>query len=132
MKYTELKTSHQKELNAFPMAFAFSNEQFKKGLEKLGVEKEDILSIAGGGFIRKSDDKAFSALFIRHDTAMIEAFKDDAFLTDAIRYELGNHEFCITYNPDDALDALGLSLDDERTAECFKAARKQYLEHSEY
>ena len=132
MKYNELKETHQKELNAFPMAFAFSNEQFKKGLEKLGVTKEDVLSIAGGGFIRKSDAKAFSDLFLNQDMAMVEAFKDDAFLTDAIRYELGNHEYCITYNPSDAMDALGLSLDDERTAECFKAARKQYLEHSEY
>lgn len=35
--------------------------------------------------------------------------KDFDFLKSAFRYELANHEFCITYELDDTLDALLLT-----------------------
>ena len=32
--YVEMKERHQKEVNEFPMKFAFSDEQFKKAMEE--------------------------------------------------------------------------------------------------
>ena len=131
MKYTELKDKIQREVNAFPMQFAFSKKQFAEGMEKLGLDPEKDLDkacrIPGGGFIRKTDNEAFQKMFLRHDCEMAEAMQDDVFLVDAIHYELANHEYCITYDPDDALSALGLSLSDERIKRCYGIARKEYL-----
>ena len=38
--------------------------------------------------------------------------KEEKFLLEALAYELRNHEYCITYDPSDALDALGLKRED--------------------
>ena len=42
------------------------------------------------------------------------------------------HEYCITYDETDALDALGLELDTEMKQECFDVARKRYLATCEF
>lgn len=130
--YNALKTKHGEEVNNFPMSFAFSNEQFATGLKKLGATREDVVSIGGGGFIRKTDKDAFLALFKRHTEEMEAAMLDDDFLTDAIRYELGNHEYCITGDETDTLETLGVVLDDERKVDCFNKARTDYLSNCEY
>jgi hypothetical protein len=39
--YKTLKSRHQAEFNAFPMVFAFSNEQFKTAMAKLGLTEND-------------------------------------------------------------------------------------------
>lgn len=129
MKYTELKQQISEEVNSFPMMFAFSDEQFKEGLKKLGTWIGAICSIGAGGFIRKSDSEAFGAMFDRHNKIMATALKDNDFLTDAIEYELANHEYIITYDPEPALSALGISEKDidDRVRDCFQKARKSYL-----
>lgn len=131
MNYHELKENHSKGLTAFPIAFAFSNEQLTEGLEKLNATEDEVLSIGGGGLIRKTDQQALTDMVKRHNREMSEAQKDDTFLKSAIIYELGNHEFCITYDPTDTVLALGLDLDDERVAKCFTTARKEYLANCE-
>jgi len=35
--YLELKEKHQKEVNEFPMFFAFNDKQFKEGMKKFGL-----------------------------------------------------------------------------------------------
>ncbi len=129
MVYLELKRKHTEQLNNFPMEFAFNKEQFQEGLDKLGVEKENICTIPGGGFIRKADAKALGDLLLRQTKEMDQAMLDDDFLINAIEYELGNHEYCITHDPEQTLNALGIDLenDDERVVGCFKTARKNYL-----
>ena len=135
MTYHELTEKHSKELNAFPMKFAFSNEQMEKAIAELGVKKEEmkekLLAIPGGGMIRKSDGKAFTEMFDRHNKELADAQKDDEFLIKAIEYELGNHEYIITYDPEDTIECLSLDMADKRTAECFKIARGNYLRWQE-
>lgn len=131
MNYIEMKETQRTELNNFPICFAFSNEQLKEGLAKLNATKEEVLSIGGGGFIRKTDKKEFLDLFARQETAMETAMEDDTFLISAIIYELGNHEFCITYDPADTVDCLSLDMDNERISGCFKTARREYLDSCE-
>ena len=60
---------------------------------------------------------------------------DDVEVKKAFIYELANHEYCITYNVDDTLDALNITLEelknDERLKKILKEATNEYLENSE-
>jgi hypothetical protein len=127
MTYSELKAQQQKAINDFPIFFAFNNEQLETGLKKLNTTKEEIRSIGSGGFVRKTDQEALVKLSMEQHNAINNAMLDDDFLISAITYELGNHEFCITYDPTDTIEALGLDLTDARVRSCFKKARKEYL-----
>lgn len=116
MRYIDLKSKHQQEVNDFPMKFAFSESQFTTAMEELGLTKEDknkVVGISGGGFIRKTDAKAFAEMFERQSKELNEAIRSDesgeGFILDMFTYELCNHEYGITYEEDDALIALGLS-----------------------
>ena len=129
MRYSELKNRQRKELNAFPMGFAFTEQQLQKELERLNTTKDNCVGVGAGGFIRSEDKEAFFSMFERHNKEMIEAMEDDSFLRSAIVYELGNHEYCITYNDAEAWEAVGLSME-KSTPEQRKAfvnAREEYL-----
>jgi hypothetical protein len=114
--YTELKQKQSKEINDFQgIFFAFSNEQFKEGMASLGLQAEDtkkIYSIGAGGYILKDRAKDFYAMLERFDSEKKELRKQEKTLVEALVYELKNHEFCITLDPNDALNALGWSAKD--------------------
>lgn len=135
-KYMELKNKIQKEVDEFPMGFAFSNEQFEKMKEELGVKEDsELLSIGAGGFIRKTDKDAFHELFNnkakRIDEAIAEDKTGEGFIKDMFLYELANHEYCITYDLEDTLYALDLTYDevmnDERLLRGLTLAKNEYL-----
>lgn len=114
--YKILKEKHEKEFSEFPKFFAYSDKQFEEGMQKLGLTPEDtdkILSIGGGGFIRKTDSDALSELFDRHETEMKEAIEadqtGDGFVYDMFNYELRNHEYGYTFDIGPTLEALGLT-----------------------
>ena len=68
--YREMRERQQKEFNAFPLAFAFNEDQFEQGMNRLGLdvsETDKIYSIGAGGFMRKSDSEAFHEMFDRFD-----------------------------------------------------------------
>ena len=113
--YLQMKDRHQKEVESFPMAFAYNNEQFKEGMEKLGLgitETKKILSIGRGGFIRKTDVDAFNAMFDRIRAEEAEARRNDDYLFQMFSYELSNHEYCYTHDLTDTLRSLGLTLEE--------------------
>lgn len=117
--YLELKEKQQKEVNDFPMVFAFSNKQFDEGMQKLGLKPEEtdkIYSIGGGGYIRKTDSKALSEMSERHKKEMDEAIKNDKtgdnFIFDMFNYELGNHEYTYTWDITDTINSLGLTIEE--------------------
>lgn len=134
-QYITFKNTHQDKVNAFPMMFAFSEDQFKEGMKKLGLEygKDEckLLSISAGGFIRKSDAQAFKELFTSYGKRLSEKMRDHDFAVEAFYYELANHEYCITCDPTDALEALGLTVSDveadQNLLKAFKEAREKYL-----
>lgn len=115
-KYTELKSKHQAEVDAFPFGFAFNQKQFEEMMTKWGLAPDDtdkIHSIGGGGYVRKSDSEAMHKMFARHELERKMARKHgDDYLFEMFNYELANHEYCITYELDDTLDALGLTIDE--------------------
>ena len=119
MKYLKLKEKHQKEINDFPFGFAFSNEQFKDMMKKFGLKEKDtdkIYSIGTGGYIKKTDSEAMHNMFKRHREEMENEIQNDkdgtGFIYEMFRYELSNHEYCVTYDIEPTLDALGLTLDE--------------------
>lgn len=123
-KYKELKEKHSKEVNEFPMMFAFSNKQFAEGMQKLGLKETDtdkIFSIGAGGFVKKTDSEKLDIMFKQHDAEMKEAVNEDldgtGFIFDMFKYELNNHEYCYTYDVEDTLNALGYSIEDVRADE---------------
>jgi hypothetical protein len=127
--YTEQKKRHQDEFGAFDgIFFAFSNEQMKEGIEKHGVnENNKIVNIGAGGFVLKSRLQEFKDLLKRQDEERAQLRKDEKELIGAIVYELQNHEYCITGNPDDALTALDLTRD-TLSPEILKKAIKKHNE----
>lgn len=117
--YSEYKNRQQLELNALPMQFAFNNKQFKKGMEALGLtvdQTDKVVSIPGGGFMLKTEAHKLADLFIRHKKEFKECVESDntgnAFMLQAFNYELANHEYCITGDSRDALESLGLTMED--------------------
>lgn len=129
--YSKLKNKHQKEIDAFPLGFAFNESQFNEMMVNWGLTPEDtdkIYSIGGGGYIRKCDSEALSELLERHaaerKAAMAEN-KDD-YLYHMFSYELANHEYGYTYDVTDTLEALDLTMEeikaDERMYKAFKRA----------
>lgn len=118
--YIELKTKQQAEVNAFPMFFAFNDKQFADGMKSLGLKPTDLKKIYKlgntGGFYRKSDAPAFREMFIRHDQEKKDAIAadptGDGFIYEMFNYELGNHEYGYTRDPEPTLDALGMTMDE--------------------
>lgn len=114
-KYTDLKAKHQAEVNAFPLGFAFNQSQFDEMMIKWGLKPTDIreiLSIGGGGYVRKDDAKAMHEMFARHEAEHKAAMQDDEYLFSMFNYELANHEYSYTYDLTDTLEALGLTMDE--------------------
>ena len=130
MNYHQLKAKHQKDYNELSKTqgvfYAFSDNQFKEGLEKLGLTEETakgkITSIGGGGFMLSDKVQLIVDYSEKTYEEMQEAYKDDEFLLEALTYELCNHEYCITGDSRDALQALGLEAKDI-PQEVFRKAR---------
>ena len=125
MQYLELKAKHEKELNEFPMMFAFNDKQFAEGLKKLGADKSEIAGTGGGGFIRKTDKEALKEMFNRHNNEMKEAMKNAEFAFNMFDYELCNHEYCITCDDYSTISALGLTYDGIENNPILKEALKK-------
>ena len=141
-QYQELKDKHQKEFNEFPIGFAFSDEQFKEQMEKLGLTANDedkIVGIGAGGFIRKDDVDKFNEMNKRQRAEEEEAIKNDTtgegYIKDMFDYELANHEYGYTYDLTDTLASLGLSMEDinkdKRLQNGLNLALKRYDESKE-
>lgn len=61
--YLTLKAETKKELDAFPMQFAFNMRQFEEGMKSLGLTKDDtdkVYRLGGGGFIHCRARLAFA------------------------------------------------------------------------
>lgn len=132
MTYRQLRDKQEKEFNAFPCFFAFSNQQFNEGMEKLGVQDTaELYRGAGGMFYRKTDSDKLKAMMERFEKELFGAYENDDFLYDAFLYELGNHEYSITLDPEETCDALGYTVDevmqDARKLGIFRQAEQEYL-----
>lgn len=122
MKYKELKDKQGKEVNDFLEKycfFAFNEEQFKDGCKKLNLDEEKDLSklvqIVGGGYLLKEKQDDYIKLANKIAEEIEEEIRKDktglGFCYSMFSYELANHEYGYTYELDDTLDALDLTLE---------------------
>ena len=118
-KYTELNNRIQKEVNALPLHFAFSTKQFEKALTEMGLTmenyKDKVYKGYGSAIYLRSDSKMIAETFKGHNAEIEKARAEDTtgtgYLLDMFRYELANHEYCVTYDLTDTLGCLGLTLE---------------------
>lgn len=142
-KYLELKRKQEKEFNEFPMVFAFSDSQFKEGMEKLGLNENDTDKVYkfgnSGGFYRKTDAETLHEMGIRHAKEMQESIESDetgeGFIFDMFSYELANHEYSYTGELDSTLYALDFTHEEVtktvNLSNGLKKARKSVMEGSD-
>lgn len=128
MTYQELKNKHQESINNFEgIFFAFSEEAYRKGVEKVGASVTNkITRIGAGGFILSSRIDDFDNLMKKNKEELKQFRKDQENLIDSLAYELSNHEYCITMDETDALEALDLDANELPNEVLKKAIKKAY------
>ena len=140
--YAEMKERHQKRVDSLPIKFAFGMKQFREMMESWGLTENDTDKIYKmgntGGFYLRTDSKLIFNTLEENEIEMQAAIRNDVdgsgFIRDMFRYELANHEYCITYDLEPTLDALGLTEDDVNASPALrnglKLAKKDYLGHA--
>ena len=111
--YQELRTRQQKEVDALPLGFAFSEKQFEEMKTKQGVKENSELYRLGdtGGFYRKVDADLISGTFKRHHKERQNAIFTSnginvVYVQGMIYYEMCNHEYAINqYGREEVLEA---------------------------
>ncbi|HJF67951.1 hypothetical protein BUY35_00075 [Staphylococcus cohnii] len=109
--YLDLRKEHSKELNSFPMFFAFDEKQFEEGLAKIGATKEDkLVHIGGGGYIKKDQLEAFKEMLERHNKQHQDNMvSDEDYTYHMVKYELANHEYLVSYDLEPTLEACNIT-----------------------
>lgn len=138
--YQEMRAAHQEDYNNFPLGFCFSEEQYKEMMRKWGLKEDHtdddkicFLSkeYPGLGFIRKCDIPAFNELNKRQREEEKIFNEKKKNLIEMFEYEMANHEYCITYNQEEVLEACGIDkkefVENKTIREAFAEARKSYL-----
>lgn len=118
-RYADLKQRQQQEFDAFPMQFAFSNQQFAEAMAALGLAPTDtdkVYRAPGGGIYRREDGPRFKEMLERFDRELQLAIAGDktgdGFIYEMFLYELDAHEYGYTMDRSDTLDALGYTADE--------------------
>ena len=129
--YLQLKGRHEKELNEFPIAYAFDSKQLEQALEKLGATKEECVTVFNmGDVMKKTDVPVFKAMLKRHKEELLEAMKDKYFAEGAFLYEMNNHEYAINWSGDEDVLAC-FNMDDKKLGNMglVSAYRRAQREH---
>lgn len=134
--YLALIEKQREEINAFPIAYAFSKKQLEEALVQLGVESVDeCATVFGqGDIVRRGDGKKFIAMLERHTQEVKDAMLDDeTFAEAAFRYEMDNHEYALSWDADEeVLRCFGMDYDDLEKLNLMNAYRKARNAHMKY
>lgn len=134
--WLELKKKHEEDVNNFPIAYAFSEEQLQQALEKLGATKGECVSVLGiGDIVKKSDAHRLIALFKQHNKEIQEfLLRDEREVEEAFLYEMDNHEYAINYSGDeDVMSCFNVNhdkLDEMGLRNAYLSARRKHMEHA--
>lgn len=134
IKYRDFKEEQQKEINNLPIYWAFGQSQLEEVAHKLNFQSAEemiphVKGIGAGGFCKEEDYSTVIDTFKRQDENLSDLLHNDYdFLVDAIEYELGNHEYIITYDKWDALAPLGL-VEEYNTSEVIQKATEEAIKN---
>ena len=136
--YLDLIEKHRKEIEEFPIAYAFNDQQLKEALAKLGVEsKDECVTVFGhGDIVRKGDAKRFIDMLKRHTQEVKDLIASDVDIAEAaFRYEMDNHEYAINWDgDDDVLRCFGMDYDDlvaMKLEDAYRRARNAHYKQME-
>lgn len=144
MKYCDFKYKNDKAFHDFiskNVFFAFSDKQFKEGLEKFNIKENEVADklykYFGGGYILKSAVEEEKQILKRQHRLQNKYFNNFKNLVDALEYEMNNHECGYTGDYSEGLYALGYSWNDlennKRLRKAYIIARKRvydwFIEH---
>lgn len=113
-EYLDLQKRHQKELEEFPIAYAFNDKQLEEALEKLGATKEECVTVFGhGDIVKRENAKALVKMLENQREEMLQRMRDDALFAEAaFEYEMDNHEYAINWDGDaDVLGCFGITFE---------------------
>ena len=133
--YLDLQKKHMKEIEEFPIAYAFSDQQLEEALLKLGAKsKDECVTVFGhGDIVKRENAKPFLEMLRRHTKEMKEAMKNEEFAEAAFRYEMDNHEYAINWSADeDVLDCFNLNFEDLKKMGLMDAYRRARNAHMKY
>lgn len=113
--WKQLRQKQKAEVNAYPIHFAFGQEQIDRKIAELNLDPENyheqIVAVGAGGFVLKADYPALLEMFKRHaqerKDAIASDLTGDGIIFDMFYTELVNTEFGYTGEWDDALEHLG-------------------------
>jgi hypothetical protein len=132
--YVEFKERKQEKINDFDMFFAFDNKQLENGLEKLNVNKNEIVSIGMNGFIRKTDVQKFKNMLNNFKEEHTKNMKNDDYVYHMFKYEMANHEYIITYDDEEILEVCNVNenqfIEDERMKSIYVKAKNDYIKEN--
>lgn len=136
--YLDLQEKHRKELNEFPIAYAFNDKQLQEALDKLGAKSTDecVTVMKSGDIMKRENAKPFLDMLKRQMKEVQDLLLSDMDIAEAaFLYEMDNHEYAINWSGDeDVLNCFGL---DEEELVAFGLeipylrARKKHMKHAE-
>ena len=132
--YVEQKNKYQRKINEFlhrNAFFAFNEQQYKNGLKRLKTTESDLQPIPGNGYILKGQAPKLYGLVNEMREARTEAINDPEtglqFARDMFLYELRNHEYLYTADPEEAVNALGYSMNEIKKNAKLKCALQEAI-----
>jgi hypothetical protein len=136
-EYLDLQKKHQKELEEFPIAYAFNEKQLEEALKKLGATREECVTVFNhGDIVRREDAKALVKLLEDQREEMLQRIKDDPIFAEAaFLYEMDNHEYAINWTGDeDVLACFGITfehINQWNLQYAWGMAKHKHMEHAE-
>ena len=136
--YLDLQEKHRKELNEFPIAYAFNDKQLQEALEKLGAKSVDecVTVMGSGDIVKKENGKPFLDLLKRQVKEVQDLLLSDADIAEAaFLYEMDNHEYAINWSGDeDVLACFGIGyaeLEELGLHDAYHRAVRKHMKHAE-
>ena len=138
-EYQKMRNRQQMEFNALPLGFAFGQKQFNEMMRGWGLHPErdvkEVTCIGNGGYIQKKDVELLRQTSAQHSQELAAAIEADTtgngFIFQMFYYELVNHEYGYTGEAEEALDALGYTLEqvqaNQRLRRGFERACKKIM-----
>ena len=136
--YLDLLDKHREELNNFPIAYAFNDEQLKEALEKLGAKSTDecVTVMKSGDIMKRENAKPFLDMLKRQMKEVQDLLLSDMDIAEAaFLYEMDNHEYAINWSGDeDVLACFGIGyaeLEELGLHDAYHRAVRKHMKHAE-